>query len=220
MWFRSSVAVAVALASSYSSDLIPNLGTSICHRCGHKKRKKKKRKERGPQANPGTPQQSEARRNRGIQQRGPRRSIEGKAGAHSLLAPPRDCPTQFRRETGLLDPSATSPPQRHILTHCFSVRSSHRYPSSLRGKGHPILKYSKRAKPLLKCFPEQPALPNTSSHLCSSCCPEYAAVKIQGKMKAHQLQSETASFAKDAGFCDIEESDVGKQPVPGKATNT
>ena len=44
MWFRSSVAVTVALASSYSSDLIPNLGTSICHRCGHKKRKKRKEK--------------------------------------------------------------------------------------------------------------------------------------------------------------------------------
>ena len=30
-------------------------------------------------------------------------------------------------------------------------------------------------------------------------------------MKANQLQSETASFAKDAGFHDINESDAGKQ---------
>lgn len=30
-------------------------------------------------------------------------------------------------------------------------------------------------------------------------------------MKANQLQSETASFAKDAGFHDIDESDAGKQ---------
>ena len=31
MWLRSGVAVAVALASSCSSDLPPSLGTSICH---------------------------------------------------------------------------------------------------------------------------------------------------------------------------------------------
>lgn len=30
-------------------------------------------------------------------------------------------------------------------------------------------------------------------------------------MKANHLQSETASFAKDAGFHDINESDAGKQ---------
>lgn len=40
-------------------------------------------------------------------------------------------------------------------------------------------------------------------------------------MKANQLQGETASFAKDAGFHAISESVVGKQqPVPGKAVNT
>ena len=35
--------VAVAVASSYSSNLIPRLGTSICHRCSLEKRKKKKK---------------------------------------------------------------------------------------------------------------------------------------------------------------------------------
>ena len=41
---RSDVAVAVSQASSYSSDLIPRLGTSVCCKCGPKKQKKKKRK--------------------------------------------------------------------------------------------------------------------------------------------------------------------------------
>jgi len=41
---RSSVAVAEALAGSYSSDLTPSLGTSsVCSRCGPKKERKKKR---------------------------------------------------------------------------------------------------------------------------------------------------------------------------------
>ena len=40
---RSGVAVAVAVASSYSSDLTPSMGTSICRRCSPKKAKKKKR---------------------------------------------------------------------------------------------------------------------------------------------------------------------------------
>ena len=39
---RSCVAVAVVQASGYSSDSIPNLGTSICHGCSSKKREKKK----------------------------------------------------------------------------------------------------------------------------------------------------------------------------------
>ena len=39
----SHVAVAVAWASSYSSDSTPSLGTSICHECGPKKTKKKKK---------------------------------------------------------------------------------------------------------------------------------------------------------------------------------
>ena len=41
------VAVAVAVASNYSSDLTPSLGTSICHRCipTRPKKKKKKKKE-------------------------------------------------------------------------------------------------------------------------------------------------------------------------------
>ena len=42
MWLRSGVAMAVAWADGYSSDLTPSLGTSICCRCGHKKKKKKK----------------------------------------------------------------------------------------------------------------------------------------------------------------------------------
>ena len=36
-----AVAVAVAQAGSYSSDLTPSLGTSICHGCGPKMTKKK-----------------------------------------------------------------------------------------------------------------------------------------------------------------------------------
>ena len=39
---RSSTVVAVALAGSCSSSLTPSLGTSICHRCGPKKRGKKR----------------------------------------------------------------------------------------------------------------------------------------------------------------------------------
>ena len=39
---RSGVAVAVAQASSYSSDSTPSLGTSICHKCGPKKKKERK----------------------------------------------------------------------------------------------------------------------------------------------------------------------------------
>ena len=46
LWYRSQMGlrscVAVAVASSYSSDLTPSLGTSLCHRCGPKKEKKKK----------------------------------------------------------------------------------------------------------------------------------------------------------------------------------
>ena len=43
---RSDVAMAVVQAGSCSSDLTASLGTSICLRCGPKKRKKEKRKER------------------------------------------------------------------------------------------------------------------------------------------------------------------------------
>ena len=39
MQLGSSVAVAVVKTGSCSSDLTPNLGTSICRRCGHKKKK-------------------------------------------------------------------------------------------------------------------------------------------------------------------------------------
>ena len=42
LWLGSGVAVAVA--SCYSSDLIPSLGTPICHGYGPKKQKKKKTK--------------------------------------------------------------------------------------------------------------------------------------------------------------------------------
>ena len=42
MRLESSVAVAVAKASGYSSDSIPSLGTSICCKCGPKKKKEKK----------------------------------------------------------------------------------------------------------------------------------------------------------------------------------
>ena len=38
VWLGSHVAVAVASAGSCSSDSTPNLGTSICHTCGHKKK--------------------------------------------------------------------------------------------------------------------------------------------------------------------------------------
>ena len=41
MRLRSYVAVAVAQASSCSSDLTPSLGTYICCGCGPKKKKKK-----------------------------------------------------------------------------------------------------------------------------------------------------------------------------------
>ena len=41
MQLGSAVALAMALASSCSSDLTPSLGTSICLGCGPKKEKKK-----------------------------------------------------------------------------------------------------------------------------------------------------------------------------------
>ena len=42
-WVKGShVAVAVAQASSYSSNLTPSLGTCICRRYGYKKQEKKK----------------------------------------------------------------------------------------------------------------------------------------------------------------------------------
>ena len=43
MLLRFSVAMAVAQASSCSSDLTPNLETSICYRCSLKKKKKRKK---------------------------------------------------------------------------------------------------------------------------------------------------------------------------------
>ena len=46
MGLGSHVAMAVAQASSYSSDLAPSLGTFICHGYGPKKTKKKKKKMR------------------------------------------------------------------------------------------------------------------------------------------------------------------------------
>ena len=42
-WLGSCVPVAVAQASSCSSDQSPSLGTSTCHRCSSKKKKKKKK---------------------------------------------------------------------------------------------------------------------------------------------------------------------------------
>ena len=42
MWFGSGVALAVVQASSCSSNSIPSLGNSICHRCGPKTKKKYK----------------------------------------------------------------------------------------------------------------------------------------------------------------------------------
>ena len=39
----SDVAVAVVKASSYSSDLTPTLGTSICRGCGPEKKKRKEK---------------------------------------------------------------------------------------------------------------------------------------------------------------------------------
>ena len=42
MQLGSGVAVAVAWASGYSSDLTPRLGTSTCYGCSPKKKNKKK----------------------------------------------------------------------------------------------------------------------------------------------------------------------------------
>ena len=42
-WLGSCVAVAVGYAGSCSSDLTPSLGTSRCHRCGHKNKQTKNR---------------------------------------------------------------------------------------------------------------------------------------------------------------------------------
>ena len=48
MWLGSGVAVAVVKADSRRSNLTPSLGTSICHRYGHKKQaRKKERKKEG-----------------------------------------------------------------------------------------------------------------------------------------------------------------------------
>ena len=42
MWLGSGIAVAVVWANSCSSNSTPSLGTSICHRCGPRKKKIKK----------------------------------------------------------------------------------------------------------------------------------------------------------------------------------
>ena len=47
-WLGSHIVVAVAQASSCSSDLTPSLGTSICHRCSPKKANKNKNKQKKP----------------------------------------------------------------------------------------------------------------------------------------------------------------------------
>ena len=39
-WLQSGIAVAVAKAGRCSSSLTPSLGTSMCHKCGPKKKKK------------------------------------------------------------------------------------------------------------------------------------------------------------------------------------
>ena len=46
MRFRSGIAVALAWAGSYGSDLTPSLGTSICHRYDPKKPKKQQKKDK------------------------------------------------------------------------------------------------------------------------------------------------------------------------------
>ena len=48
MWLGSGVAAAevVAVASSYSSDLTPSLGTSTCSWCSLKKQEKKKERKK------------------------------------------------------------------------------------------------------------------------------------------------------------------------------
>ena len=51
MQLGSHVGVVVLKAGSCSSDSTPSLGTSICHRCGHKK-KKKVNKQSPPKKNP------------------------------------------------------------------------------------------------------------------------------------------------------------------------
>ena len=43
MRLGSGVAVALALAGSYSSDLTPSLGISVCHGCGPKKKDKRQK---------------------------------------------------------------------------------------------------------------------------------------------------------------------------------
>ena len=46
-WLGSHVAVTVAVAGSYRSDLTPSMGTSMCCECGPKiKKKEKKKKEK------------------------------------------------------------------------------------------------------------------------------------------------------------------------------
>ena len=48
-WLRYSIAVAVSWAGSYSSDLTPSLGTSMCRVCGPRNGKKDKRKKKRKQ---------------------------------------------------------------------------------------------------------------------------------------------------------------------------
>ena len=67
LWHRaqkrlgSCVAVAVAVAGSYSSDSAPSLGTPMFHGCGPKKKKekKKKKKKRGKKKEKGRTEISE-----------------------------------------------------------------------------------------------------------------------------------------------------------------
>ena len=46
MWLGSRIAVAVAQAGSYSSDLTPSPGTSVCHGCSPRKGQKTKKKKK------------------------------------------------------------------------------------------------------------------------------------------------------------------------------
>ena len=102
-----------------------------------------------------------------------------------------------------LDHSATSPEQRHSSrVHSLSKSSQGERPSCLQNIPNKLT--------TSKIIPQTPYL-TSFLYLSSSCSPGYTTVKIRGKVKANQLQSETASLAKDAGFHDIDESDASKQ---------
>ena len=125
MQLRSRVAVAVAVAGSYSSDSTPSLGTSICHGCSPKKQTNKPKThvpprvlDRGPESWfwPGSP----------LAPLGPRQ-----LSTWPLAMPPRALtPANSIRVVSLLSPAIPRPARRLLLQPLSPCRAHARQSST------------------------------------------------------------------------------------------